>query len=230
MKKKFLIITGILVLVLAVGGLWGYNNYFKPDPVIREQLNDQFGADFFKPFGDGKVDNNSGTVNNPTSNSDVNPGGDPTKKLDTPANGLTPEEVKQQEESKIVTDPTPTKGTIAEKPVTQDEITNKYKPQFDYLQNIALSRLDTLYSTAKQEYVQGKKDGTLNTSALFQKYFQAGAMLEAGVDSQFNSTLNTMKAELIANNLPTDIVGVIKGDYEKAKSTKKSQLLAKVRN
>jgi hypothetical protein len=53
-------------------------------------------------------------------------------------------------------------------------------------------------------------------------------MLEGSVDNQFYSTLNAMQAELIANNLSTDIVGVNKSEYEKAKSNKRSQLLAKV--
>jgi len=38
----------------------------------------------------------------------------------------------------------------------------------------------------------------------------------------------TMQAELIANDLSTDIVGAHKSEYEKAKSDKRSQLLTKV--
>ena len=49
------------------------------------------------------------------------------------------------------------------------------------------------------------------------------------MDKQFYSTLYAMQAELIANNLPTDIVGVNKINYEKAKSVKRSQLLDKAR-
>jgi len=97
------------------------------------------------------------------------------------------------------------------------------------LQSVAMSRVDTLYSAAVQEYVQSSKAGTLNRSELIQKYIQAGTRLEASLDSQFYSTLNAMQAELIANNLPTDLVGVNKSEYEKAKSSKRSQLLAKVR-
>jgi hypothetical protein len=38
-----------------------------------------------------------------------------------------------------------------------------------------------------------------------------------------------MQAELIANNLPIDIVGGHKLEFDKAKSEKRSQLLAKAR-
>jgi len=209
MKKKLLIITGIMVLLMAGVGFWGYNNYFKPDPDIQQQLYNQFGAEFFK-FNDQKVVNNSGAVNNVKSADDL------AKKTDIPLIGSD-------------TTSTPVDENIDAKPITPDEIDNKYKPQFNYLQNVALSRLDTLYSAAIQEYVQSSKAGTLNRSELAQKYIQAGTLLEANVDSQFYNTLNAMQAELIANNLSTDIVDVHKLEYEKAKSAKRSQLLAKVR-
>ena len=128
-----------------------------------------------------------------------------------------------------MTSSTPVNENSATKRITQDEINIKYTPQFNYLQNVALSRLDTLYSAAIQEYVQLSEVGTLNRLELLQKYIQAGTTLEANLNSQFYSTLNAMQAELIANNPPTDIVGVIKNEYEKAKSDKRSQLLAKVR-
>lgn len=210
MKKKLLIITGIMVLLIAGGCFWGYNNYFKPDPEIQQQLYNQFGAEFFNMSNNPKVVNNSGAANN------VNSGDDLANKTDIPMIGS----------DKIST---PVDENIDAKPITPDEIDNKYKPQFNYLQNVALSRLDTLYSAAIQEYVQSSKAGTLNRSELAQKYIQAGTLLEANVDGQFYSTLNAMQAELIANNLPTDIVDVHKLEYEKAKSAKRSQLLAKVR-
>lgn len=213
MKKKLLTITGIMVIFMALVGFWGYNKYFKPNPEIQQQLNNQFGTEFF----------------NIKPNNDATSADDLKKKIDTPTNVSTSQKVKEQEESKDVTTSTPVNETIAAKRITQDEINSKYKPQFIYLQNVALSRLDTLYSAAIQEYTQRSKAGTLNRSELVQKYIQAGTMLEANVDSQFYSTLNSMQAELMANNLPTDIVGVNKTAYEKAKSSKRSQLMAKVR-
>lgn len=223
MKKKFLKIVCLMVLVMALIGFWGYNKYFKPDPKIQQQLNNQFGAEFFTSFNDGKVVNNSGAGNNEKSVDDLK------KKIDSPISVSMQEKVKEQDESKTETSSTPVNENIAAKQITQDEISIKYTPQFSYLQNVALSRLDTLYSAAIQEYVQSNKAGTLNRSALVQKYIQAGTMLEASVDSQFYSTLNSMQAELVANNLSTDIVGDIKLKYENAKSNKRSQLLAMVR-
>lgn len=211
MKKKFLKITGIIILFMALVGFWGYNKYFKSDPEIQQQLNDQFGTEFFNSFDDGKVVDNEKSKNDLRSDNQVKTVDDTKNKID------------------VSTTSTPVNETIAAKGITLDEISLKYTPQFNYLQNVALSRLDTLYSAAIQEYIQQGKAGTLNRSALAQKYIQAGTMLEANVNSQFYSTLDAMKAELIANNLSTDIVGVIKTEYEKAKSAKRSQLLAKVR-
>ncbi|MHB8125218.1 MAG: hypothetical protein ACYDEJ_06150 [Desulfitobacteriaceae bacterium] len=229
MKKKFLKITGIMILFIALVVFWGYNKYFKPDPEIQQQLNNQFGAEFFNPFKDNKVFNNSGAVNNVKSNNDLKPVDDLKKKINTPTIVSMLKKVKEQEESKIVTTSTPVNENIATKRITQDEINIKYTPQFNYLQDVALSCLDTLYSAAVREYVQHSKAGTLNRSELVQKYIQAGTMVEANMDSEFYSTLNAMQAELIANNLPTDIVDVTKIKYEKAKSDKRSQLLSKVR-
>lgn len=217
MKKNFLKITGILVLLMALVGFWGYNKYFAPDPEVEQQLNNQFGADFFT-FDDEEMINNSEAVKKDLSVDDI------AEKTDSPMIVTMPDKVNEQEKG---TTSTPVNETIIENRITQDDISNKYKPQFAHLQSVALSRLDTLSSAAIQEYVQSSKGGTLSRSELLQKYIQAGIMLEASVDNQFYSTLNAMQAELVANNLPTDIVGITKRDYENAKSSKRSQLMAK---
>ncbi|MDR3584976.1 MAG: hypothetical protein P4L59_06575 [Desulfosporosinus sp.] len=234
MKKKLLYITGIMVLFMALVGIWGYNKYFKPDMEVQQQLNNQFGANFFNAFDDKKEINNSGAVVNI-----VKSVADLKEKIEIPTPLSMLEKAKAQQESNLVTTsttstttttttaPVPVNETIVANKITQDEINSKYQPQFNYIQNVALSRLDILYSAAIQEYVQQKKAGALNRSGLIQKYIQAGNMLEASVDSRFYSTLNAMQADLTANNLPTDLVGVNKSEYEKAKSDKRSQLLAK---
>jgi len=209
MKKRFIKITGVILLFIALICFWGYNKYYKPDPEIQQQLNNQFGAEFFTSFDDDKDANNLEVVNNSKPNND--------------ANSVI------EDESEISSNSTPENENISEKRITENDVSAKYKPQFNNLQNIALSRLDTLYSAAIQEYVQHSKAGKLNRSELIQKYMQAATMLEANVDSQFYSTLNVMQAELIANNLPTDIIDVTKSQYEKAKSDKRSQLLTKIR-
>ena len=212
MKKKYLIITGIMVLFIALGIFWGYKHYFTPDTEVQQQLSNQFGEDFFNSFDDEKANNNVETSH---------------EKLPDPIIVTVPEKVNEQEGGQTPSTPVP-EAKVSE-PITQDQIINKYKPQFTHLQNVAMSRLDTLYSTAIQEYIQASQAGTLNRSKLIQKYIQAGTMLEANVDSQFYTVLNAMEAELVANNFSSDLVEVTKSGYEKAKSDKKSQLLAKIR-
>lgn len=219
MKKKIVKITGILVVLLSVAGFWGYNKYFKPDPEIQQQLNNQFGEDFFRIDGE--------LANEPSGTSDQTPN-DSLETIGESSNPKPETEKVQQGSNKDTTSSDINEVTV-EKQITQEQVVNKYKPKFAYLQSIALGRLDTLYSAAAQEYDQLRKAGTLNRSALAQKYIQAGTMLEANVDNQFYSTLNAMEAELIANNLPTDVIAASKAEYQNAKSSKRGQLLAKVR-
>ncbi|WP_040413555.1 hypothetical protein [Desulfosporosinus sp. OT] len=231
MKKNFLKVIGSIVIIVGLGGFWGYNKYFKPDPVIQQELNSQFGADFFSSFDHIEDANNLGAINDNTQpNSDEAANGDQKSsdnELPSDLESIGNSSAKSSDPK--ITTPTTENENNALGQITEDKIALKYKPQFNYLQNVALSRLDTLYSAAIQEYLQRSKAGTLNRSELAQKYIQAGTMLEANVDSQFNSTLNAMQADLIANNLPTDIVNVTESEYKKAKSNKRSQLLAKVR-
>lgn len=219
MKKKFLIFTGVMLLFIALICYWGYNKYFKPNPQIQQQLNSQFGAEFFTSFNDANV---AKTLEDADTVEGAN-------SLEYPNNLQSNNEPKsvENEESEVLSNSTSANENI-EKRITGNQISAKYKPQFNNLQNIALSRLDTLYSAAIQEYSQRSKAGTLNRSELIQKYMQAATMLEANVDSQFYSTLNGMQAELIANHLSVDIIDMTKSQYEKAKSDKRSQLLSKV--
>lgn len=221
MKKKVLVITGVVVLLIALGSFWGYDKYFKPNSEMQQELNNQFGEDFFK-FDDEDVVNSGQSV-------------DEKEAVDV-HNRPSWDDLAANDSESSISKPEPVKGPstsgdqgVAIKPITQDEINTKYKPRFNHLQNVALSRLDALYSAASQEYASSKKAGTLNSSELAKKYIQAGTMLEASLDNQFYSTLNAMKAELEANNYPTNSVDGYKSDYEKAKSDMRSQLLAKVR-
>lgn len=215
MKNKLIAIFFSVLLVIGLICFWGYNKYYKPDPQIQELLNNQFGEDFFTSFNiDPMVPKDSGATNE----------SQPTYSNQS-SNAASVSEA--QEESQVLGNSTSGQQTSSIKSNTENQISAKYKPKFNNLQNMALSRLDTLYSAAVQEYGQRKKAGTLNRSELIQKYMQAATILEANVDSQFYSTLNGMKAELVANNLPTDIIETTKQQYENAKSDKRSQLLSK---
>lgn len=220
MKKTFLIFTGVMLLFIALICFWGYNKYFKPNPQIQQQLNSQFGAEFFTSFNDANV---AKTLEDADTVEGAN-------SLEVPNNLQTNNNSKsvEYEESDVLSNSTPANENIVKR-ITENQISAKYKPKFNNLQNTALSRLDTLYSAAIQEYSQRNKAGTLNRSELIQKYMQAATMLESNVDSQFYGTLNGMQAELIANHLSVDIIDMTKSQYEKAKSDKRSQLLSKVR-
>lgn len=223
MKKKLLKFTGLMIVVVALVGIWGYNQFFKPDPKVQQELKNQFGEDFFSSFGNNNVVKPPSPVSNNKPSTTVNSKEEANK--NTEANEVISNNTNASETVTL----SPVNDNSTSKPETIDEVKNKYLPVFNQLQNVALSRLDTLYSAAIQEYKQGSKTGTLNRSALIQKYMQAGTMLESNVDGQFNNTLSAMQNELVANNLPTDVVSSIRSEYEKAKSNMRAQLLSKVR-
>ncbi|KLU60276.1 hypothetical protein CEB3_c31270 [Peptococcaceae bacterium CEB3] len=76
-------------------------------------------------------------------------------------------------------------GNATAQPLTEAEVVRKYMPEIQSLQSVALSRLDTLYGAAVQEYRQEKATGRVNRAALAQKYIQAGNLLEGNVDGRF---------------------------------------------
>ncbi|MFA6809316.1 MAG: hypothetical protein WCR27_10040 [Eubacteriales bacterium] len=208
MKKKFLKISGVVVILIAVIGVWGYNKYFTFDSEIQKQLNEQFGDDFFNVSVAEKGASDLETGNN--------------SKI-----GIEETEQQKQEDNLKSGSSTSQNSNGTNKTITQDEIIQKYMPEIKSLQSVALSRLDTLYSAAINEYKQSKKNGNLNPSELAQKYIQAGTLLEGNVDGEFYNIVNAMQAELVANNFSTDIINTIKNDYESAKSQKRSQLLSR---
>lgn len=233
MKKRWLGIAGIMVLLIGIVGLWGYNEFFRPDTEVQQQLNEQFGDDFFT-FEDVDLE-----VSEPLetavqveetvpASSENEPTGDSTPISDSKMPGQ--EDNKQDKGTKPSTEPVSKEGVAPVKEdkvsttVTADQINNKYQAQFAHLQDLAVSRLDTLFTAAVKEY----KEGTLSRTQLAQKYIQAGTTLEANVDSQFYSVLAKMEKELKANNLATDLVSGYEDQYENAKSEKRAQLFAQV--
>lgn len=184
-----------MVLILALLGWWGYNSFFKPKPEIAQQLNNQFGSEFFTSFADQSTADEPAVVDAPIT----------TAVLD-----------------KI-------EANIPSAQGTEEAIIQKYAPQFQSLENMVSSRMDALSTAALQEYRQQEKDGTLNLPVLARKYIQAGNILEANVDSQFNITLNAMQDELAANNQSTDVIADIKQEYAAAKSKESAQLLSIIR-
>jgi hypothetical protein len=206
MQKKYIKIAGFTVLILALLGGWGYNRYFKPNPEIAQQLNNQFGTEFFTSFTDESTAAEPAVVNTPIT----------TTVLD-----------KIEANRSIQNAATPVNANIPPAQSTEEVIIQKYAPQFQSLENMGSSRLDVLVAAALQEYRQQKMAGTLNAPELVRKYMQAGNMLEASVDSQFNSTLNAMQAELVANNQSTAVIADIKQEYAAAKAKERSALLAK---
>jgi len=203
MHKKHVKIAAFTALMLACLGWWGYSSYWRPDPQVQEQLNQQFGSEFFNSFP-----------------------------LEEPAGAepVATAAVERIEPPRTVQAGTPPiSADISGSRMSEEEIINQYVPQFRSLEKTAASRLDALFAAALQEYRQQKQAGTLNLSELARKYIQAGTRLEANVDGQFYASLNAMQAELEANNQSTAVIAEIKQEYAAAKAQKRAELLAQAR-
>lgn len=108
------------------------------------------------------------------------------------------------------------------------EIETRYINQ---LQETALSyegKLNTLIACGWSEYQasrnQGQKQSVLS---LAKKYIGKGNALEAECDARFYAILNDFKSELVFNSLPTTTAEAAGKEYEKAKASRKRQLLVK---
>lgn len=203
MHKKYIAMAAFMALMLACLGWWGYRSYWQPDPQIQEQLNQQFGSEFFNSFAPEE------------------PAG-----AESVTTGIL-ERIELQRTGRAGAPPL--SADIAGARISEEEIINQYAPQFRSLENSAASRLDALFAAALQEYRQQKQAGTLNLSELARKYIQAGTMLEANVDGQFYASLNALQAKLEANNQSTAVIAEIKKEYAAAKAQKRSELLAQAR-
>lgn len=84
-------------------------------------------------------------------------------------------------------------------------------------------RLDSLVGQAKQEFINGK--GKVSKYAVAKKYVGIAAGLEGQCDSQMESLLSQIKAELERTGGDAAIISQIRSAYAGEKSAKKAELM-----
>ncbi len=241
LKKRMLFATGILLVLFAGTGIWGYNYYYALNPEIERQLEEEFGADFFDvfdledidlsiPSGEGGEEESSQNKDGERKNEAINNGGgDGGDKNSNSESGDPSHEPEKGSDKDKNGDKKP-----GEEPgdtrITKEAIKEKHIPKINNLESIALDRLDELFKSAYNEYKQKKEDGSLNISELARKYIQAANKLETNVDKAFYDMLDEMEAKLAEHGHSTDIIDQAKREYRSAKSEKRSDFLRKVRN
>ncbi|GEM_PF-1372507 len=114
--------------------------------------------------------------------------------------------------------------------VSEMDIVMEYLPQFEALEKLALSKLDTLIQTAYNEYTKKKKEGVLNIAELGRKYMQAANKLESNMDLIFNDLIQDLKQELEEHKLPTKVLDELKKEYKNSKSKKRTEVLSSLRS
>lgn len=108
-----------------------------------------------------------------------------------------------------------------------DIIREQYFQSFTQLQNVALSRIDTLVQLAKDEYKKKKNEKGFSKIDLASKYMSAGNKLQAEVDKVFYQVLEQMKKDLQANDLPLDLAKEAEKEYKRRIEEKKEELMSK---
>ena len=236
MIKKFMKITGCIVLAVVLLGLAGYYALFKPDMELQKELKAEFGEEFFELNDTGSGTAVSGSQNNAPAPPDnvsqkdtiVQKVVGEIKKMTRAVSKMVAGKADETQPAPVTANPDNAGNQAAPAVLTQAEITEKYAPRFQSLQNQSAGRLETLYSSGLAERQALKANGTFNREEMARKYIQASSMVESAADSQFYSTLNAMQADLTANGLPTDIINDIESEYLSAKSGKQAEMLARV--
>jgi len=119
-------------------------------------------------------------------------------------------------------------GDTADRQQLQKEIEARYGALLLATASTYEGKLNNLIASGWNEYRASKNRGS-NISALLlaRKYIPAGYALEAECDAHFYAVLDNFKAELKRNSLPTTAAELAAKEYEKAKTARKKQILAK---
>jgi hypothetical protein len=107
-------------------------------------------------------------------------------------------------------------------------IRDKYVHSYTQLQNLALDRLDTLVSLAKQEYNLKKNSADFSKIDFASKYSSAANKLQDEVNRVFYQVLEQMKKELKENKLPLNLAKEAEDTYKSLIKKKKDELLSKM--
>lgn len=143
---------------------------------------------------------------------------------------ITPEEAVSLITGKPVMQEEKTQGSEVISPEeTQPETSNldTLLAQIYVLKASFNGKLDALVAQAKQDAVNGK--GKVSKYSIAKKYIGVAAGLEGQCDSQMESLLSQIKAELERTGGDTDIVNEIRSAYTSEKSAKKAELMDRYR-
>ena len=236
MIRKFLKIIGIIVLAVVLLGLAGYYALFKPDLELQQELKAEFGEEFFEinDTGSGTAafssrdDDPAQKYNVSQKETMVQMVVKGIEKMTGTYSKTAAGKTDETQPVSVMVGPVNTDKQAAPVGQDQEEIIEKYAPQFQSLQSQSVSRLEVLYASVIAESRVQTAYGTSNRTELIRKYIQAGSMLESAADKQFYNILHDLQAELAANGLPTEIINNIESEYLSAKSGKRSELLGRV--
>lgn len=220
-SKKALWITLIVLLIIGGGGWVGIHHLTHRD-IQAEDIGVEQDFFDFSEF-EREMDTEAVTDNQP--NKDTPNNNDVSQSGNVKGGG------KGTADSKLNNDP-PTNETSPSQeegtttPIVVDkeqQIENKYAVAFARLEDIALSRLDTLAANAVKDYKSGRSLADISST-----YSSAANKLQEKVDGAFYNQLKLMKNELKANGLDNSLATKAENKYKQAISAKKSELMDKV--
>jgi hypothetical protein len=109
----------------------------------------------------------------------------------------------------------------------QNYLEEKYLPQFQEIQRLAVTSIDELIIEAYIEYERKKEKGELTLPILF-SYIEKGKKLEKDIDLAFQSLLTEMKTEIKAKGLQEDLAIEYEQQYLKSKRKNKLSILKNI--
>lgn len=113
--------------------------------------------------------------------------------------------------------------------LTVAEIKAKYDPVFAGLEAQAESRLASLVSRAKSEYVEKQANGeSIDYGYFYRKYSSAASNLEAATDAAFYSTLAVVQNAFVANGHNKGEASEYEVAYKARKAERRSELMSQV--
>ncbi|MFN7250697.1 MAG: hypothetical protein ACK4M9_07835 [Anaerobacillus sp.] len=109
----------------------------------------------------------------------------------------------------------------------QNYLEEKYLPQFQEIEHLAVTSLNELINEAYIEYERKKENGEHTLPILF-SYIEKGKKIERDIDLAFQSLLTEMKTEIKAKGLQEDIAIRYEQQYLKSKRKNKLNILKNI--
>ncbi|WP_102348307.1 hypothetical protein [Bacillus sp. Marseille-P3661] len=226
MKKLYIILSIILLLVVGAGGTAYYFLKIKTYDLSQDQELAQIAEEEYVvelPPVDSPIQEEHTSTDQESAEEKVEPSSEEPIDKDPQKDGTEDSEDSGESEEQ--------KSDIKQsqpKKVTAASIKEKYRPSFENLESQANAKINSLVSRAISEFKEKKANGEkISVSYFLTKYNTAGESLEAKTDQAFEKVFAALQNELKANGFDPSEAEDVRAAYESAKKERRNALIAK---